>query len=69
MESFVGRRIKVTQRGQWRYAGPVLAQDATFLTMTDEKTQRKIMLTVDSIQTVELLQEADDKHELPTARE
>ena len=59
MESFVGRRIKLTQRGQWRYAGPVLAQDTTFLTIFDEKTQRKVLLTIDSIQTVELLAEED----------
>lgn len=55
MDSFVGKNVAVVQRGSWRYSGLVIAQDSTFLSIFDHKTQRKVLLTVDSIQTIEVI--------------
>lgn len=55
MEKFIGQRARILQRGGWRFFGEILAQDDLFLTIFDEKTQRKVMIAVSSIDRIEVL--------------
>lgn len=54
--SLLGHNVRVVQTGGWRYAGRVVEEkDELFLTIIDDKTQRRVQLRRDSLLVLEVV--------------